>query len=389
MLKFGGKDVADLRLGTRQVDAAYLGSILVWPAGTTIRGSLLATSALSGEVQVWREIVGGLAAASALAGSAGVERQVSGSLASVSGAAADAIVSSDKLVRGMMVALSVLSGAVSVSRALAGAAQALSSASSVAEVNRSISGAAIAVSQMVAAIKMHRGASGTISAVSAMAGEADVETPSAGISISSWLKGQKTAGSAASTVSFASLSPSAGDYLLYLVASDGFASGQSSLDMIPSGYTDAFASPNTNPSGAVAYKKLGPGEDSVNLPAVPGQGNDHVYMMALLKGVHPTTPMDATPTSASGGSGDPDCPPITTVTAGALVVAVGLIDDDTITSVTAYPSGYTNTDFNGGNDASVCVACKIVDTPGVENPSAYNTSADDAWWAVTLALRPA
>ncbi len=208
-----------------------------------------------------------------------------------------------------------------------------------------------------------------------------------GIEISAWLNGERAAGAASSAVSFASLSPATGDYLLYIAAADS-ADGASSL-MAPSGYTPIYETTDSNPNGGAWYKKLGAGETSITLPAVASLGTSHVYTMAVLKGVHATTPMDATRTTASGATGDPDCPSITTVTADAMVVAIGLIDDDTVTSVSAYPSGYTNTDFNGGTGASIVMATKLVASPGAENPSAYNTSADDAWWAITLAFRPA
>jgi hypothetical protein len=119
--------------------------------------------------------------------------------------------------------------------------------------------------------------------------------------------------------------------------------------------------------------------------------SDCGHLAVVFRGVDQTTPIDATTTTATNSAGDPDPAAITTVTNGAMVVALAFLDDDLISTPTP-PSGYTLADFHtfgvSGSGGSVMVVYKEVATAGFENPGTIVTNGDDWWWAATGALRP-
>lgn len=115
----------------------------------------------------------------------------------------------------------------------------------------------------------------------------------------------------------------------------------------------------------------------------------------VLRGVDQTTPEDATPTTAAATSTNPDPPSITTVTAGAWVIAFagsqGIVD----TSITA-PSGYGNqVDAVGdhatqaANDCTAGGATREIASAGAENPAAWTNWSSGGWRALSIAVRPA
>lgn len=169
--------------------------------------------------------------------------------------------------------------------------------------------------------------------------------------------------------------------------SDGVDSG--------AGYTAIYNSSANDPGHNVAYKRMGSTPDTtvtVNRNATAACA----YVVQAFRGVDATTALDATPTSTDGSSDstDADHPSITTVTDGAMVVAIAVHDDDDATAT--YPSGYTNGDygisggeFSGNLGAAVAMSSKIVASHGAEDPAATVFSASDSWWAYTVALRPA
>jgi len=171
------------------------------------------------------------------------------------------------------------------------------------------------------------------------------------------------------------------------MTSDGISSGQ--------GWTNIAYTDNASPGHQVAYKVMGSTPDtSVTIL-------QHAVSMAagvfqIWRGCNTTTILDqTTPSDSTGTSGLPDCPSITTVTAGALVIAVGLLDDDDASASAVAPTGYSNliaadtgqASSNAG--ATVFLASKEVVAPGADDPAAFTGSAgSDAWRGVTFALRP-
>lgn len=85
----------------------------------------------------------------------------------------------------------------------------------------------------------------------------------------------------------------------------------------------------------------------------------------------------------------PNPPSHTTVTANALRVITGHIDDDDTSGWSL--SGWTviSEGVGGGRNATVALGYKLAPTAGAENPSAFSGSANDDWAATHFSLRPA
>lgn len=166
---------------------------------------------------------------------------------------------------------------------------------------------------------------------------------------------------------------------------------------VPAGWLELIAD-GTNASGVdyqVLYK-IRAADTSVSL-TLAGNGGalNGAYLIAAIRGVDQTTPIDAVAGAIStGGTGNPDCPSVTTITPNAMVVAIGFLDDDRVASITA-PSGYSNASFatasgsDGTQACSTMLATAIKATPGAENPGAFASAKDDQWVGFTLAVRPA
>jgi predicted acyltransferase (DUF342 family) len=95
--------------------------------------------------------------------------------------------------------------------------------------------------------------------------------------------------------------------------------------------------------------------------------------------------------SASGSTGMPDSPAITTTATGSMVVALGFLDRDAGFVVTA-PAAYTLIGYTGStvaaNSGSIMGAYFQQTTPGTANPAAFGGTGNDLWVASTLALNP-
>lgn len=139
------------------------------------------------------------------------------------------------------------------------------------------------------------------------------------------------------------------------------------------------------------YKIMGATPDTEVVCNGGGSGTAGVaYGGYVLRGVDLTNVYDASPVTATGASGSPDGPEITTVTDGALVVVFGGVrsNDSTATE----PTGYSNKfeiNANDDNDISVGGATLLKATAGAENPDAFGSFGNSRWGAVTLAFRPA
>lgn len=141
------------------------------------------------------------------------------------------------------------------------------------------------------------------------------------------------------------------------------------------------------------YKFMGSSPDSsIFLPPWHTITFPTSWVVAVFRGVDTSSPFDVSLTEATGTSGDPDPPSITTVTDGAAVVSCGFLDDDNITSCTQ--SGATDVVFvaAGGSStltSSTMLGWQLQATADTVDPAAFVTDGDDAWSAITLALREA
>lgn len=190
--------------------------------------------------------------------------------------------------------------------------------------------------------------------------------------------------------------PAEDDIVIVAMVSDATMVG--AHEILTSGYT-SIANANLNaPGHHVAYKIMGATPDTV-IQVDDGNG---VRLAAIVvqvwRGVDTTTPIDVTSVETTGTTGLPDCNSITPVTDGALVLAIGLLDDDDAAANVAAPTGYG--DFLAGDTglgssvdgATAMIASKTLPTAQAEDPGAFQLtggSGSDDWRAVTVALRPA
>ncbi len=116
------------------------------------------------------------------------------------------------------------------------------------------------------------------------------------------------------------------------------------------------------------------------------------YGCKVFRGVDGTTPQDATATTATGNSINPDCPSITTITDGAWVLALaGMRNNEPSPGTVSGYSNQYNTTANDSVDITIAGATLEKTTAGAENPPAWSTwvVSSTNWFAVTVALRPA
>lgn len=133
---------------------------------------------------------------------------------------------------------------------------------------------------------------------------------------------------------------------------------------------------------------------------VTGIANASGCVILVFRGVDPTTPLDATTTTITGITGfDPNPPAITPVTAGAVVVAGGMlaVGLSISTPTNAMPAGYTgysvinvNAFSNGlvlSGAYKAGVSAGVAEDPGAFNNN-YASGTGFSWAAVTMVLRP-
>jgi hypothetical protein len=110
------------------------------------------------------------------------------------------------------------------------------------------------------------------------------------------------------------------------------------------------------------------------------------------RGVDPDTPQDVSHTfDSSGSNGQPNPPAITPVTDNCAIVISAALDDRTAGGSMVAPAGFEDViSSSDGSEASVSMmAWKIQETAASINPGTFTGAANDEWWAVTQALRPA
>lgn len=151
------------------------------------------------------------------------------------------------------------------------------------------------------------------------------------------------------------------------------------------------------------YYKIAVAGDSgatVTLAATGGTNASNAGIAMVFRGVDTTTPFDVNATTATGiSTSNADPPSIDHLNpAGVLtVIAASTGHTGTATATFTFPSGYTtNAAQRAHNDTiDVLVGMGYRTNPAdPENPPAFSasgigTAADNAWAAVTMALRPA
>jgi len=122
------------------------------------------------------------------------------------------------------------------------------------------------------------------------------------------------------------------------------------------------------------------------------QQSDCGHLAMVFRGVDTSSPINTSSGTTSGiSSGSPNSPPIASTVDRAMIVSMGFLDDDLISTPTP-PSGFTLGSFNtfgsSGNGGSVMGAYLTQTTPGLINPGVWVTNLTDSWTAVSIALTP-
>lgn len=193
--------------------------------------------------------------------------------------------------------------------------------------------------------------------------------------------------------------PIEGDLVVVTVSIGTAARAPTTAISTPAGYTALTAQRTTattyDTNVQTCYKIMTSTPDTaVTIPASGNNADGISYVIQVFRGVDPTTPMDATPTYATGSGVDsrPDPAAITPVTAGAWIVCCG---GGAAATGAVYTAGYlTNLlTFNGPdtNDGTVGSGYYTGWTSGAYDPAVFgggSVNAANSWGATTLALRP-
>jgi hypothetical protein len=157
-------------------------------------------------------------------------------------------------------------------------------------------------------------------------------------------------------------------------------------------YTQIAINTGVEPIFGVWIKKMEATPNTSVLCAGSGNNADATaYCCATWSGVDTVTAQDAAAiTVGPTTSTNPNCGSITTVTANAFVLAIA--GSAVFDSSPGTVSGYTDqisVSRNDTNDISVALARIDAGAADAEDPPAWGTWASGAWYAVTVALRPA
>ena len=192
------------------------------------------------------------------------------------------------------------------------------------------------------------------------------------------------------------VAPVEGDMVLVLGGHGNQNLGTGPIGPSTAGYTQRalYHSNVIEVSNGVWTKFMGATPDATVVCQGSGVIEDGVvYASIVLRGVDPTTPLDAVIVETSelvgGISTDVDLDAITTVTDGAWVIGGW---NHRSTGLFSGPTGYSNFVFDtvvDTNRLSGALATIEVATAGVEDPPVFSGNRSDPWYGYTVAIRPA
>jgi hypothetical protein len=137
------------------------------------------------------------------------------------------------------------------------------------------------------------------------------------------------------------------------------------------------------------YKFMPDPVDATATGLSTGSGTAHLAI--ALRNVNLSTPTDvSSPTVASGFSGTPNPPSITTATNKAMVIALGFFEEKGDEPSPTAPAGYTMAAATTSlGSTSVMAAYSLASAAGAYDPGAFGIGGrSDRWAAATVALRP-
>lgn len=184
------------------------------------------------------------------------------------------------------------------------------------------------------------------------------------------------------------VAPIAGD-VVYVFGGHGAATN--TIGPSTAGYTALVSDTSTTCKFGVWRKVMGSSPDTTVVCQGGGNAADAVaYCSLVLRGVDTSTPEDATTTTATGSSTNPDPPSITTVKSGAWVLALSssVVNDTTPGTITNYVNTVSST-ATDTNPFTTAGATRSIAAPGAENPAAWSTWSTGVWFAASVAVRPA
>lgn len=185
------------------------------------------------------------------------------------------------------------------------------------------------------------------------------------------------------------------DIVIIAIGNDGtIAPGAGGGEIATSGYTNISYGAASAAGWQVAYKIMGVTPDSsVDI----NQWNGRVSAVAIQvwRGVNTSTPIDGSVVEVASTGANIAIPAYTTTVDNCLRFAVGVLDDDGATSVTA-PTGFgdllwkaTSNTPSGSVDATIMLASKFAPVPDYLDPDNFVTNGSDDGYAAHFALRPA
>lgn len=199
--------------------------------------------------------------------------------------------------------------------------------------------------------------------------------------------------------------PATGDFIMVWGVHAGTANNTGIRGAIGSNASGAFTASTALQQGAndtsycssgLVHQIKGASDTTINVGGVNGVPDTIGFIAIALRGVHATTPLDVTPTEATGiDTGKANAPSITPATAGALLLEfVGAAQAATaaFTAPSDMAAFFKNFEVNNGTDAALAVAVKNDWSSGAFDPAIMGgstTALSDSWTAVTVALRPA
>lgn len=211
------------------------------------------------------------------------------------------------------------------------------------------------------------------------------------ISIVAAIQGSFLNNGADDTISLAAGPPVTGDVV---IVAGGHGASTAAL-AAPAGdnsgaYTEIYSRTSGAPICGCWYQIMGSTPDSEVVCDGGGNADDAVgYVVYILRGVDTDNVLDAAAETFFNAGINPDPPSITTVTDGALVLA--LANGDVNETGFDYPVGYTNQVARNGNDLqdfTVALGSKTVLNAGAENPSSYLLFSSSNALGATVAIRP-
>ena len=162
--------------------------------------------------------------------------------------------------------------------------------------------------------------------------------------------------------------------------------------IVTSGYTSHHSTSDFSPGSDVEYKIMGATPDT-QVEISQNSLRQQAVAIYVIRGANTTTPIDADATPATGSTGMPNAPSLTTVTENTLRMIWGSLDDDPLTDGTA-PAGWSNFQYQGltgigGELAAILVATKDAAAIGSDDPDAFGGSGNDQWRAGHFSIRAA